>query len=160
MKEKLSDIVDYKKQDYGYVLVKPDINYKSDLIYNYLVSKGYKILEEIKIQKLDRTDVSFLYSKMINTDMFEALVDYMTSGAITIYKVSYKNDNLLSTLKILKGNMDPQKSGEDTLRYLFANREKRNGIYLDGIHTTDSEAEISDLEKVISRHNSSYKWKS
>ncbi|MGC8533765.1 MAG: nucleoside-diphosphate kinase [Candidatus Parvarchaeum sp.] len=159
MKEKLSDILDKEKLDYSYLVVKPDIYHKSEEISKYLISKDYRILEEIRIQKLDRTDVSLLYANMINSDKFEALVEYLTSGPITIYKVSHKNYDTISKLKSLKGNMDPEKADKDTLRYIFADRKIWDGIYLDGIHTTDSKDEIEDLKRIISKYNKAYDLK-
>ncbi len=109
---------------YSFGLLKPDC-LERDLVekaFELIQSRGLKIIYSRQI-RLNKRDVEFLYSRCRQSDFFENLINFMTSGNVIIYLVKSvdKKDNAIRILNSVTGFTDPSRSKKKTLRSLGEN---------------------------------------
>lgn len=110
------------------VIIKPDGVKRKLLgkIIQIIEEKGYTI-EEIKMSKISKHELSIHYAEHKNKPFFPELVDYMSSGKCIIMIVS--GINSIQGIRKLMGSTDPLEAEPGSIRGRYANNKTQNLIH-------------------------------
>lgn len=110
------------------VIIKPD-GVKRKLIgeiIQIIEQKGYTI-EEIKMTKITKHELSIHYAEHKDKPFFTELLDYMSSGKSVIMII--KGSNCVQGIRKLMGSTDPLHAEIGSIRGRFANNKTQNLIH-------------------------------
>ncbi len=110
------------------VIIKPDglMRKLVGKIIQAIEDKGYNI-EEIKMKKLSKEELSKHYEEHRDKDFYPVLLDYMGSGKSIIMIVSGRN--CVQGMRKLMGSTDPLEAELGSIRGRYGNDKTQNIIH-------------------------------
>ncbi len=114
-------------------IIKPDAveSGKAGSILAHLEASGFTV-RALKMTGMDTVQAGAFYAVHKERPFFDALVSFMTSGAVI--PMVLEAEDAVSKLRTVIGATDPAEADEGTVRRLFAESKERNAI-----HASDSD---------------------
>lgn len=133
-----------------FALIKPDAIMKkvAGKIISRIEESGLSVIAIKKLQ-LSKAQAQEFYSVHKETNFYNPLVDFMSSGPVIAMVI--EGDNAISGWRMLMGATDPSKAADGTLRKLYASNVRENAVHgSDAPETAMQEIKFffSDLEIV------------
>lgn len=109
-------------QSFSFGVLKPDCVQRGlvERAFALITERGLRVILRKKII-FSRTDVAFLYRRLIEKDFFPRLADFMTSAEIIVFVVQSENSNAIHELNSVTGHTDPAQAKPKTLRRMGEN---------------------------------------
>jgi nucleoside-diphosphate kinase len=109
-------------------IIKPDAVAKNVIgqIYTRFESAGLRIVAA-KMLRLSRTQAEGFYAEHKGRPFFPALIDFMTSGPVTIQVL--EGENAVAAHRDLMGATNPQNAAPGTIRADFADSIDANAVH-------------------------------
>lgn len=118
-------------------IIKPDAvqSGKSGSILAHLEASGFTI-RALEMNRMSTVQAGAFYRVHQERPFFDALVNFMTSGAVI--PMVLEAEGAVAKLRAVIGATDPAEADEGTVRKLFAESKERNAI-----HASDSDENAS-----------------